>query len=200
MLVVAQSRGARHTVAGTWSRCVVRAGSRTRYPKARPAATTGNSTFCRPGIIYWMLSNWIRSRVPVARATFSSVRVDGGVRPLSNRATADCVVFIRAAVRLALMVSRNRRIDRRPASMSVCYRLGRGLFPTLPREARVHGPLTLVRVRLASGDGPGALWPMVLGTCPNVRMGAFRQCGSGQAALSWVWLDSGVGDEGSRLS
>ena len=34
---------------------------------------------------------------PVARATFSSVRVDGGVRPLSNRATADCVVFIRAA-------------------------------------------------------------------------------------------------------
>ena len=44
-----------------------------------------------------MLSNWIRSRVPVARATFSSVRVDGGVRPLSNRATADCVVFIRAA-------------------------------------------------------------------------------------------------------
>ena len=24
-----------------------------------------------------MLSNWIRSRVPVARATFSSVRVDG---------------------------------------------------------------------------------------------------------------------------
>ena len=44
-----------------------------------------------------MLSNWIRSRVPVARATFSSVRVDGGVRPLSNRATADCVVFIRVA-------------------------------------------------------------------------------------------------------
>ncbi len=49
------------------------------------------------GTAYWMLSNWIRSRVPVARATFSSVRVDGGVRPLSNRATADCVVFIRAA-------------------------------------------------------------------------------------------------------
>ena len=39
-----------------------------------------------------MLSNWIRSRVPVARATFSSVRVDGGVRPLSNRATADRVL------------------------------------------------------------------------------------------------------------
>ena len=38
-----------------------------------------------------------RDRVSVARATFSSVRVDGGVRPLSNRATADCVVFIRAA-------------------------------------------------------------------------------------------------------
>ena len=49
------------------------------------------------GTAYWMLSNWIRSRVPVARATFSSVRVDGGVRPLSNRATADCVVFIRVA-------------------------------------------------------------------------------------------------------
>ena len=44
-----------------------------------------------------MLSNWIRSRVPVARATFSSVRVDGGVRPPSNRAIADCVVFIRVA-------------------------------------------------------------------------------------------------------
>ena len=29
-----------------------------------------------------MLSNWIRSRVPVARATLSSVRVDGGVRPV----------------------------------------------------------------------------------------------------------------------
>ena len=39
----------------------------------------------------------MRSRVPVALATFSSVRVDGGIRPLSSRATADCVVFIRAA-------------------------------------------------------------------------------------------------------
>ena len=42
-------------------------------------------------------SNRIRSRGPVALATFSSVRVDGGIRPLSIRAIADCVVFIRAA-------------------------------------------------------------------------------------------------------
>ncbi len=42
-------------------------------------------------------SNRIRSRVPVAFATFSSVRVDSGIRPLSSRTTADCVVFMRAA-------------------------------------------------------------------------------------------------------
>lgn len=42
-------------------------------------------------------SNWIRNLVPVARATFSRVRVDGGTRPLSRRATAECVVFILAA-------------------------------------------------------------------------------------------------------
>ena len=37
---------------------------------------------------------------------------------------------------------------------------------------------------------------------PPPATGAFRQCGSGQAASSWVWSDSGVGDEGSaaRLS
>ena len=41
--------------------------------------------------------------------------------------------------------------------------------------------------------------PPTLSTATR-RPGAFRQCGSGQAALSWVWSDSGVGDEGSRLS
>lgn len=34
---------------------------------------------------------------PVALATFSSVRVVGGARPLSGRATADCVVSICSA-------------------------------------------------------------------------------------------------------
>ena len=42
-------------------------------------------------------SKRIRKRVPVACATFSSVRMDGGTRPLSILATADCVVFIRTA-------------------------------------------------------------------------------------------------------
>ena len=43
-----------------------------------------------------MLSNWTRSRVSIARAALSSIRVGGGVRPLSNHATTDFVVFIRA--------------------------------------------------------------------------------------------------------
>ena len=42
-------------------------------------------------------SKLILSRVPVARATLSSVRVDGWIRPLSRRATTDCVVPIRSA-------------------------------------------------------------------------------------------------------
>ena len=69
------------------------------------------------GTAYWMLSNWIRSRVPVARATFSSVRVDGGVRPLSIRATADCVVFIRVG-QLRLRQARARaRLDQRTSHL-----------------------------------------------------------------------------------
>ena len=42
-------------------------------------------------------SKLIRRRVPVARAIFSSVRVDGWTRPLSSRATTDCVVSMRSA-------------------------------------------------------------------------------------------------------
>ena len=44
-----------------------------------------------------MGSKPIRSRVPGVRATFSSVRVDGWMRPLSRRATTDCVVSMRSA-------------------------------------------------------------------------------------------------------
>jgi hypothetical protein len=42
-------------------------------------------------------SNEMRSRMPVAAATRSSVRVDGFVRPLSRRAITACVVPMRRA-------------------------------------------------------------------------------------------------------
>ena len=42
-------------------------------------------------------SSDIGQQAKFAWATFSRVRVDDGTRPLSRRATADCVVFILAA-------------------------------------------------------------------------------------------------------
>jgi hypothetical protein len=56
-------------------------------------------------------SNEIRSRMPVAAASRSSVRVDGFTRPLSRRAITACVVCIRSAscscVRFAKRVGNN---------------------------------------------------------------------------------------------
>ena len=66
---------------------------------------------------YWMVSNWIRSRVPVARAILSSARVDGGVCPLSNRATADCVVFMRVASSAWGQARARARLDQRTSHL-----------------------------------------------------------------------------------
>ena len=122
----------------------------------------------------------MRSRVPVARATFSSVRVDGHTRPLSSRATTDWVVAMRSAssawVRCACVrasmsaratTTRRPRDAQRPrdtAAVAQAYLPQRpGQVPHVRRAHAVQSDRRdqLADARESTGAGPSTVHSMI---------------------------------------